>query len=154
MVPLYLEMVKLRLNDTFTGMVMPYVVMSFGIFFMRQMVIQQVPDELIEAARIDGCGEYRIFFTIVIPLLKSAVAALGILAFVEGWNAFVWPLIIVSSNRLFTMELGLAMFQTTFNVDVGAVAAGSLFSIMPILLVYLLFRKQIMESIALSGLKG
>lgn len=154
MVPLYIEMVKYKLNNTFIGLVLPYLVMSFGIFFMRQMVIQQVPDELIEAARIDGCHEYGIFFKIVLPLLRSGIAALGILAFVEGWNAFVWPLIMVSDNQLFTMEIGLALFQTTFNVDLGAVAAGSLFSIAPILLVFLIFRRQIMESIALTGIKG
>jgi len=154
MVPLYIEMVKYKLNNTFAGMVLPYIVMSFGIFFMRQMVMQQIPDELLEAARIDGCSEYGIFFRIVVPLLKSGIAALGILAFVEGWNAFVWPLILVSNNKLFTMEIGLALFQTTFNVDIGAVAAGSLCSVAPILLVFLVFRRQIMESIALTGIKG
>ena len=88
------------------------------------------------------------------PLLKSAIAALAILAFVEGWNAFVWPLIMAQNNNLFTMEVGLALFQTTFNVDLGAVAAGSLCSVAPILIVFLVFRRQIMESIAMTGLKG
>lgn len=154
MVPLYIEMVSHKLNNTYTGLFLPYIVMSFGIFFMRQVVIQQVPDELIEAARIDGCSEYGIFFRIVVPLLKSGIVALGILAFIEGWNAFVWPLIVVSNNRLFTMEIGLALFQTTFNVDIGAVAAGSLCSVAPILTVFLVFRRQIMDSIALTGIKG
>lgn len=154
MIPLYINMVDVGLGNTFAGMVMPYLVMSFGIFFMRQLCTQQIPDELLDAARIDGCGEMRIFASIVFPLLKSGVAALAILAFVEGWNAFVWPLIMATDNRLFTMEIGLALFQTTFNVDLGAVAAGSLCSVAPILIVFFLYRRQIMESIAMTGMKG
>ena len=154
MIPLYIDMVNAGLGNSFVGIVSPYVIMSFGVFFMRQICMQQIPDDLIDAARIDGCSEIQIFVRIVFPLLKSAIAALAILAFVEGWNAFVWPLIMAQSNTLFTMEVGLALFQTTFNVDLGAVAAGSLCSIAPILLVFLLFRRQIMESIAMTGMKG
>src|SRR5699024_9629829 len=113
-----------------------------------------IPDELLDAARIDGCGELRIFASIVMPLLQSGVAALAILAFVEGWNAFIWPLIMATNNDLFTMEIGLALFQTTFNVDLGAVAAGSLCSVMPIVIVVFIYRRQIMESIAMTGMKG
>ncbi len=154
MVPLYINMVDLGFGNTFVGIVSPYIIMSFGIFFMRQICSQQIPDDLLDAARIDGCSEIQIFIKIVFPLLKSAIAALAILAFVEGWNAFVWPLIMAQNNNLFTMEVGLALFQTTFNVDLGAVAAGSLCSVAPILIVFLVFRRQIMESIAMTGLKG
>lgn len=154
MIPLYINMVNAGLGNSFAGIVSPYIIMSFGIFFMRQICIQQIPDDLLDAARIDGCSEIQIFLKIVFPLLKSAIAALAILAFVEGWNAFVWPLIMAQDNKLFTMEVGLALFQTTFNVDLGAVAAGSLCSVAPILIVFLLFRRQIMESIAMTGMKG
>lgn len=154
MIPLYINMVDIGLGNTFMGIVFPYIIMSFGIFFMRQICIQQIPDDLLDAARIDGCGEIQIFIRIVFPLLRSAIAALAILAFVEGWNAFVWPLIIAQNNKLFTMEVGLALFQTTFNVDLGAVAAGSLCSVTPVLIVFLIFRRQIMESIAMTGMKG
>lgn len=154
MIPLYINMVDMGLSNTFTGIVTPYLIMSFGIFFMRQICIQQIPDDLLDAARIDGCSELGIFAKIVFPLLRSAIAALAILAFVEGWNAFVWPLIMAQNNQLFTMEVGLALFQTTFNVDLGAVAAGSLCSVAPILIVFFVFRRQIMESIAMTGMKG
>ena len=154
MIPLYIDIVDVGLSNTFVGMVVPYLIMSFGIFFMRQLCMQQIPDELLDAARIDGCGELRIFASIVMPLLQSGVAALAILAFVEGWNAFIWPLIMATNNDLFTMEIGLALFQTTFNVDLGAVAAGSLCSVMPIVIVFFIYRRQIMESIAMTGMKG
>lgn len=154
MIPLYIDIVNVGLGNTFMGMVIPYLIMSFGVFFMRQLCMQQIPDELLDAARIDGCGELRIFASIVMPLLRSGIAALAILAFVEGWNAFVWPLIMATNNDLFTMEIGLALFQTTFNVDLGAVAAGSLCSVMPIMIVFFIFRRQIMESIAMTGMKG
>ena len=154
MIPLDEQMVDLKLNNTFAGLIIPYLVMSFGIFFMRQIVSQQIPDELLEAARIDGCSEMRIFLQIVMPLLRSGIAALSIFAFVEGWNAFIWPLIMVSSDSLFTMELGLALFQTQFQVDMGAVAAGSLLSAAPIMVVFLAFRRQILDSVAFTGTKG
>lgn len=96
----------------------------------------------------------RIFLQIVMPLLRSGIAALSIFAFVEGWNAFIWPLIMVSSDSLFTMELGLALFQTQFQVDMGAVAAGSLLSAAPIMVVFLAFRRQILDSVAFTGTKG
>lgn len=153
MIPLYLQMKDLGLVNTLTGMIMPNVVMSFGLFFMRQTVVQQIPDELLEAARVEGASEWRIFFQVVLPLLSSTSAALGVFAFLEGWNSFVWPLLVVSKKTLYNMELGLAMFQSTFSVNVSMTAAGSLVSIIPIFIVYLFMRKQIMQSIAATGLK-
>ena len=143
MIPLYLQMNQLNLVNRFLGMVLPNMIMSFGIFFMRQTIIQQIPDELIEAARVEGASEWKIFLQLIMPLLRSTMAALGIFAFLEGWNAFVWPLLIVSSKELYTMELGLAMFQSTFSIDISLVSAGSLVSIIPILIVFVVFRKQI-----------
>lgn len=153
MTPLYMQMNSLGLINTFTGMVFPNMIMSFGIFFMRQTIVQQIPDELMEAARVEGAGEWKIFFSVVVPLLRSTMGALGIFAFLEGWNAFVWPLLIVNNQSLYTMELGLAMFQSTFTTDISLVSSGSLVSVIPILIVYLVLRKQIMQSIAATGLK-
>mgnify|MGYP001377146560 CR=1 FL=1 len=153
MIPLYLQLQKLHLIDTFAGLVMPYLIMSFGIFFIRQSVIQQIPDEIIESARIEGASEWRIFIQIVSPLLGSTLAALGIFAFLEGWNAFVWPLIVANSKTLFTMELGLAMFQSAYTLDISLTSAGSLVSILPVLTVFIFLRKQILESLSITGLK-
>jgi len=153
MIPLYLQMNSLGLVNKFLGMVMPNLIMSFGLFFMRQTIIQQIPDELLEAARVEGASEWRIFFQLILPLLRSTMAALGIFAFLEGWNSFVWPLLIVNTKDLYNMELGLAMFQSTYSVNVSLVSAGSLISIVPIFIVFIIFRKQIIQSIATTGLK-
>lgn len=153
MIPLYLQMNRLGLVNKFLGMVMPNLIMSFGLFFMRQTIVQQIPDELIEAARVEGASEWKIFFRMILPLLRSTMAALGIFAFLEGWNSFIWPLLIVNTKNLYNMELGLAMFQSTFSVNVSLVSAGSLISITPIFAVFIAFRKQIIQSIATTGLK-
>ena len=154
MIPVFMQLRELELADTMGGLVAPYLVMSFGIFFMRQNISALVPDELIEAARADGASEFRIFFQIVLPMLGSSLAALGIFAFLEAWNAYVWPLIVVNSGALFTMELGLSQFQSAFTLNIPLVTAGSLISILPILIVYIILRRQILDSFATTGLKG
>lgn len=154
MIPVFMQLRELELADTMGGLVAPYLVMSFGIFFMRQNISALVPDELIEAARADGASEFRIFFQIVLPMLGSSLAALGIFAFLEAWNAYVWPLIVVNSDALFTMELGLSRFQSAFTLNIPLVTAGSMISILPILIVYVVLRRQILDSFATTGLKG
>jgi len=154
MIPLYLSMKTLRAINTYQGLIAPYLIMSYGIFFMRQNIQASLPDELIDAARIDGCSEWRIFGQIVVPLMRSAVGALGIFAFMQTWAAFIWPLLITSSKDLWTMELGLGMFQHRFTVEYGPISAGSVISILPILIVFLLLRRNIIQGITLTGLKG
>jgi multiple sugar transport system permease protein len=128
--------------------------MSYGIFFMRQNVFASIPDEIIDASRIDGASEWSIFFRVIFPMLKGSVGALSIFAFMQTWAAFIWPLIITSSRELWTMELGLGMFQYRFTVDLGPINAGSMLSILPVLLVFLLMRRHIIKGITLTGLKG
>lgn len=154
MIPLYISMVKLELVNTFIGLVAPYLIMSYGIFFMRQNVLASIPDEIIDASRIDGASEWAIFFRVIFPMLKGSVGALSIFAFMQTWAAFIWPLIITSSRDLWTMELGLGMFQYRFTVDLGPINAGSMLSIFPVLLVFLLMRRHIIKGITLIGLKG
>ncbi len=154
MVPLYLAMVKIKWVNTFPGLVAPYLVMSYGIFFIRQNVIASLPDELLDAARIDGAGEFWIYWRVVLPLLKGPSGALAIFAFMQTWAAFIWPLIITSSRELWTMELGLGMFQYRFTVDLGPINAGSMISIFPVLTVFLLLRRHIVKGIAMTGMKG
>ncbi|RJX41271.1 carbohydrate ABC transporter permease [Paenibacillus pinisoli] len=153
MIPLYLQMQKLDMLNNFRGLVAPYLVMSFGIFFMRQNIMQQIPDEMLEAARMEGASEWRIFFRIVAPLCKAPMSALGIFAFIEAWNAFIWPLLVVGDTKLYTMELGLAMFQSAFSIDLTVMSAGSVMSVLPILLVFIFLRKHIIESISMTGSK-
>ena len=154
MIPLYISMVKLELVNTFIGLLAPYLIMSYGIFFMRQNVLASIPDEIIDACRIDGASEWSIFFKVIFPMLKGSVGALSIFAFMQTWAAFIWPLIITSSRELWTMELGLGMFQYRFTVDLGPINAGSMLSIFPVLLVFLLMRRHIIKGITLTGLKG
>lgn len=154
MLPLYLSAKQFQLINTMPGIIAPFVVMSFGIFFIRQNVLAAIPDELIEAGRIDGASELWIFGRVVFPLLKGPLSALSIFAFMQAWNQFVWPLLVANTKNLYTAEVGLALFQTGFTVNFGAVSAGSVVSVAPILLVFFLLRRQIIAGVALSGLKG
>ncbi|MDD2231707.1 MAG: carbohydrate ABC transporter permease [Sphaerochaetaceae bacterium] len=154
MIPLYMQMVKLSWVNTFMGLVAPYLIMSYGIFFMRQNIMSSIPDELLDAARIDGAGEFSIFFRVVYPMLSGPSGALAIFAFQQTWAAFIWPLIVTSTRDLWTMELGLGMFQYRFTVDLGPINAGSMLSVFPVLIVFLFLRKKIVRGITLTGLKN
>lgn len=154
MIPLYMRMVQFGWVNKFIGLVSPYLVMSYGIFFMRQNVRNTIPDELLDAARIDGLGEFGIYWKIILPLLAGSANALAIFAFMQSWAAFIWPLIITSSRELWTMELGLGMFQYRFSVELGPINAGSVLSILPVLTVFLLLRKHIVKGITLTGMKA
>ncbi|MEH7250681.1 carbohydrate ABC transporter permease [Neobacillus niacini] len=153
MIPLYLQIKDLNLVNTFPSLFLPYLVMSFGIFFMRQNIIQQIPDELMEAARVEGASEWTIFLKIILPLCKAPISALAIFAFIEAWNAFIWPLLVMGEKTLYTMELGLAMLQSSFGIELNIVSAGAVISVLPILFVFLILRKHIIESVAQTGLK-
>ena len=153
MIPLYLRLVQFQWVNTFMGLITPYLVMSYGIFFMRQNVFSTIPDDLLDMARIDGVNEFGIYVRIVFPLLSGSIGALSIFAFIASWGAFIWPLIITASRDLWTMELGLGMFQFRFSVDLGAINAGSVMSIIPMIIVFLILRRKIVYGITLSGMK-
>lgn len=152
--PLYVQMVKLKWLNSYEGLVAPYLIMSFGIFFMRQNIGHSIPDELIDAARIDGASEWRIFRTVILPLSSSAMSALAIFAFMQAWAAFIWPLLVVKQQEMYTMELGLGLFQNRFTIEFGLISAGSVVSFLPVVAVFLLFRRNIVRGITLTGLKG
>ncbi|GAB1481558.1 carbohydrate ABC transporter permease [Treponema sp.] len=154
MIPLYMRMVQFRWVNTYIGLVSPYLVMSYGIFFMRQNVATTIPDELLDAARIDGVTEFGLYWRVVLPLLSGSAGALAIFSFMQSWAAFIWPLIITSSRELWTMELGLGMFQYRFTVDLGPINAGSMLSILPVLIVFLTLRRYIVRGITMTGLKA
>lgn len=154
MVPLFLQMNSLKLVNTPLGLFLPFLVLSYGIFFMRQNTMTSVPDELLDAARIDGMSEFRIMVQLVPHLLAPAMAALAILAFIQAYTAFIWPLLILNDPRYFPMELGLSQFANNFSVDFGVVSAGAVVSMLPTLLAFLLLRRRIVDGITLTGLKG
>jgi multiple sugar transport system permease protein len=153
MLPLYLLMKDFEWINTYQGLVAPYLVMSFGIFFMRQAIGSSIPDELLDAARIDGSSEWGLYWRIILPLSSGAIGALGIFAFMQAWAAFIWPLLMTSTNEMSTMELGLALFQNRFTVDYGLITAGSSLSFFAVLAAFLFFRRHIIQGITLTGMK-
>jgi len=153
MLPLFLLMKNLHLVNTYWGVIIPSMVTVFGIFLIRQNVIHSIPDELLEAARIDGAGEFWVFFYIVLPLLRAPLAALGVLAFFQAWTAFTWPLIVSSSKTSYTIEVGLALFQTGFTVDVGRLSAASAVVLIPSVTLFVFLRRHFVQGVASTGLK-
>jgi len=153
MIPLYSMSVGLKLIDTYTGLIFPIVISSFGIFFIRQNM-QSIPDSLIEAAKIDGASIWRIFFTIMMPLSMSSGVALAIFQFMTAWGDFIWPLIVTNSQKMFVLELGLTRFRGEFVDDYGLMMTGSTLGIVPVLIVFLFFRRYIIEGVTLSGMKA
>jgi len=154
MIPLYIELVRLHWINTYIGIILPTLVMSFGIFLVRQHMASAIPDELLEAARVDGASEWWTFTRVLVPLSGNALSAVGIFAFIQGWSAFIWPLLVANNQLLFNMEVGLQAFQFKFSVDYGKLMAGSTISTVPMLIVFLLLRRRIIENMALTGIKG
>ncbi|MFE1260786.1 carbohydrate ABC transporter permease [Streptomyces albogriseolus] len=154
--PLYVLMTKLGLIDTYAGLVLPFAAGAFGVFLMRQFM-QSVPDELLEAARIDGAGEWYIFWRIVLPLVKPALATLTIFTFLGSWNNFVWPLIATNDPDKYTLPVALATFANDPNRTVGGgngmLMAGSLLVVLPVLLVFVVLQRHFTQGIATAGLK-
>jgi len=138
--------------NTYQGLVLPLLIHSTGTFFMRQF-ISTIPDELLEAARIDGCSEFRIYWQIIIPLSKPALGAVAIIAFVEAWALFIWPLVVVDETRMFTTEIGLTMFQKRFYMEYAPLMAAAIFSVFPVLVVFFTQRRALIRTSTLTGLK-
>ncbi len=153
MIPLYFQAQSLGLLNSLGGLLLGYLVMSFGIFLIRQNVIHSIPDELLEAARIDGAGEIWIFTRIVLPLLRGALGALFVLAFFQAWTAFAWPIIVATTKQSYTIEVGLALFQTGFTVDLGRLSAASALVLVPSVTIFILLRRNFVQGVASTGLK-
>ena len=153
MIPLYLIMSKLGWVDSHLALIIPGLYSTFGIFLMRQFM-STVPNELREAAIVDGCGEFRTFWSIILPQCKPALAALGIFTFMWNWDNFLWPLIVLNSENNFTLPVGLSMFSQQWWTNYGLVMAGATISVIPILIVFFIFQRHFIEGIVLTGLKA
>jgi len=151
-VPLFIEMKTLNLQDTYLGLLAPSIASAFGVFLLKQAV-ETVPLELDEAATIDGAGHLRIFATIVLPLIRPALATVAVFAFMASWNSFLWPLVVIRSPELMTLPLGLSTLQGQFTTRWDVVMAGSVVSIVPIAVVYLLAQRHVVAGIAHTGIK-
>lgn len=152
MIPFYLMISKAGLIDTYVGIIAPLVITSFGVFLMRQHVAS-IPDDLMDAARIDGCGELRVFWNVIIPLSIPALSALAIFNFMFCWAFFVWPLIVTNSAEHFVLEVGLTIFQNQYTIAYGPVMAGTAISVVPVILIFIFFRRHIISGMAMSGMK-
>lgn len=153
MIPLYSLMRWAGLLDTYASVILPALGATFGTFLMRQY-IKTIPDELLSAARIDGCNEYQIFVRIILPLTKPALATNVIFQFLWSWNHLLFPLIFLRSESKYTIQLALAFFGSSDNVTAGPIMAMSLLSILPVVLVFLLLQKYFIQGIASQGVKG
>jgi ABC-type glycerol-3-phosphate transport system permease component len=151
-IPLYLMVNRFDWVNTYQGIIFPFIIMSSGIFFLRQNIMA-IPDDLIDAARLDGASEFSIFLNVILPLSIAPLAAISIINWVYTWSMFIWPLIIASRTEMFTMEIGLMYFQRQFSVDYGGIMAACVITMLPVLIVFVIFRTRIIEGVATSGLK-
>jgi multiple sugar transport system permease protein len=141
------------LLDSYGGLILPSVVSAFGIFLLRQYMTS-IPDELLDAARIDGAGEFRVFWRVVLPLCGPALAAMGIFTFTYAWEDFLWPLIVISSSGKYTAPLGLALFVVKNRTSWNLLMAGSVVATLPMVAVFLVFQRRFIQGISMTGLKG
>ena len=153
MIPLYILTVQFGLRNTYLGVIFPGLASAFGIFLLRQ-AFQGVPKELEEAARIDGCTELGIWWHIMIPAVRPALATLAIFVFIGAWSDFLWPLIVLDQPDYFTLPLGVAKLASALDFDWRLIAAGSIISITPIILLFVFLQRYIIPTEAGSGVKG
>ena len=153
MIPLYNEMKSFRLLNTHLGVVLPFAVSAFTIYFFMQYA-QSLSPEFMEAARIDGCGEIRIFWNIMVPLMKPAFASMTILQATNSWNDFLWPLIVMSKNRNFTLTVGLQTYLSPYGNNYNLLFAGSVLSVVPVMIIFFACQKLFMEGMVMGGIKG
>lgn len=152
-VPLFIEMRYLGLVDTYPGLILPGIVSAFGTFMLRQAFLG-LPRDFEEAAFVDGASHWKVFTRIALPLVAPSLATFGIFAFMASWNSFLWPLVIISSEELMTLPLGLANLHGQYTTQWNLVMAGATISVVPILAVYLIAQKHIVRGVAMSGIKG
>ena len=153
MLPQYIMMQKVGLINTHLCIILLQSFTAFGVFLIRQFY-QSIPDELLEAARIDGLSEYGIYFRIVFPLTKPAIATLTIFSFVAIWNDYMGPMLYFNSENLKTIQLGIRMFMGQYSSEYGLIMAASVISLVPVIIVFLSFQRFFVEGVATSGLKG
>ena len=152
-VPLFVLVANIGLIDSLPGLILPFLVSPFGVFLMRQYILG-LPRDLLDAGRVDGAGELRIFRQIILPLCGPALATLGILTFLGSWNNFLWPLVMAQNEVHYTLPVALALYSTGQNsTQYGLLLAGATVVVIPILVVFLIFQRRFIEGIATTGIK-
>ena len=153
MMPLFLMLKEMGLVNSYGGIVVPAMAGIFGIYLVRQYA-RTIPDELIEAARVDGAGELRIFATVVVPLLRPVLASLAVFTFLGSWNDFMWPLIVLTDEELQTLPVALASLSREHVQDNELMMAGSVVTVLPVLVLFLLLQRHYIQGLLLGGVKG
>jgi multiple sugar transport system permease protein len=152
-VPQFVLVSNMGLANSYAGLVLPLLAGPFGVFLMRQF-LRSIPDELIEAARVDGAGEWRIFFRVVLPLCRPALATLTILTFLASWNSFLWPLVVATTEDKYTLPVALALYSVGQNrTDFSLLLAGAVVVVLPVLIIFLILQRHFLRGIATTGLK-
>lgn len=152
-VPLFVLVANIGLIDSLPGLILPFLVTPFGVFLMRQFFLG-LPRDLLDAGRVDGAGELRIFRQIFLPLAGPALATLGILTFLGSWNNFLWPLVVAQQEQHYTLPVALALYSTGQNsTQYGLLLAGATVVVLPVLIVFLVFQRRFIEGIATTGIK-
>ena len=155
LIPQFVLIARMGLVNTYWGLILPGMVGAFGVFLMRQFMLE-IPDELLDASRIDGAGEFRIFFQIVLPLCKAPLATLAIFTFMGSWNGFLWPLIIAQDSSMYTLPVSLALFSSDAGnngSEYGLQMAGSFLMVLPVLVLFIAMQKHFVQGITMTGLK-
>ncbi|KAF1710525.1 sugar ABC transporter permease [Pseudoxanthomonas kalamensis DSM 18571] len=153
MLPLFLMMKQMGLVNSYWGVIVPALATVFGIFLVRQYA-RSIPDDLLEAARIDGAGEMRIFFRIVLPMLKPVLVTLAIFTFMGAWNDFMWPLIVLTDQAHYTLPVALATLSREHIMDVEMMMAGAVVTVLPVLLLFLALQRYYIQGLLLGSVKG
>jgi multiple sugar transport system permease protein len=153
LVPRFILVSRLGLDDNLLGVILPSIADVFGIFLMRQF-IRTLPAELEEAARVDGANEWQVFWRVIMPLSRPAVATVAIFSFVGAWNAFLWPLIVLSKRELLTLPVGVALLQQEFSSNIGLQMAGAAVGAVPMIVLFLFFQRHFLDGVRVGGVKG
>jgi multiple sugar transport system permease protein len=153
MIPQFIVVRSLHLYNTHGALIVLQAFSAFGVFLLRQNMIS-IPDSLSEAARIDGCSTFRIYWNIILPLTKTGLATLSVLTFNGIWNDYMGPMIYLDAEHLRTIQIALASFREEYSANYGAILAGTVISIIPIVIVYVCAQKYIVDGIAYAGVKG
>jgi ABC-type glycerol-3-phosphate transport system permease component len=153
MAPLYELIYRMHLVDSYLGLVIPGAVSVFGMFLFRQSMMQ-IPDELLQAARIDGCSEFRIYWEIVLPVSRPMIGAFSLIAFMGSWNSFLWPQIILHNEQRFTLPIALNQMVGLYSQQYGTLMAGTLLSVLPVVVLFLLLQKEFISGLTVGAVKG
>lgn len=152
--PTYQLLYRVGLQDTYVGVILPLITPAFGVYLFRQAMLSSLPDELMEAARIDGCGEIRLFFTMALPMVRPMVGAFLMITYLTTWNNFIWPQVVLQSADKLPLSVAIAQLKSVYNQDYGLLMAGTLVSIAPVLALFLMLQRDFIAGLTSGAVKG